>query len=331
MDEGGGVSVDAIITNELSKRFPDGTEALQAVNLRIPEGAAFACVGGENAGKTTLIRILSGLSRPSAGDCFVRGLSPFFEAEKLHAAVGTVLGSARFYDDLSLSENLRFFAALGGVDENDAIDRLSHLLHRLDIWEHRDGRVGELSTGVVVRAALARALMIRPKVLLVDEPDGGLDRETADHMQDLLSELVAQEGITVLLCTRNMEYAQQLCASFGILYRGQLLGAGDFESLRKRVGVQYRALLRIGAEDDPPRDFEFVDGPNGGAWQREIKDEDELSRIVAQAVRDGKSIYEARLVRPTLEEIAAALLQGGVRRGEDRDEGYDGDEAQSEA
>ncbi len=316
--------MDAIITNELTKRFQT-VSALQGVNLRVPEGVAFACVGGPSSGKTTLIRILAGLCRPTSGDSFVLGISTFFESEKLHGVAGAVLNSARMYDHMTLSENLRFFAGLNGVDENDAIDRLSQLLHRLDIWEHRDQTVDRLTTGVRVRAALARALMNRPRVLLIDEPDGGLDRETADHMRELLSYWVTQEGMTVLLCTRNMAYAQLLGSQFAVIHQGVLRASGDMEALRERAGVRCRALLRLGEGQQPPKGFVRCDA----GWQKDLDSEEELPRIVSRAVFDGKEIYEARIIPPTLEELYTALLEGGAERigeldgfQEDSEDGY---------
>lgn len=313
--------MDAITAYDLSKQYGDSI-ALCGLNLQIPEGAAFACVGGQGSGKTTLIRLLSGLCRPTMGECTVLGLSPFFEAEKLHALAGTVLDTARLYETMTLSENLRFFAGINGVEENDAIDRISFLLHRLDIWESRDGKIDDLPTGVVRRASLARALIHRPRVLLMDEPDGGLDQETAQSVQSLISQLVSQEGMTFLLCTRNMAYAQRLCDRFAVLKDGSLLAKGDLESLRKGAGVRWRAILRLAGEAQPPRGFREKDG----LWQKEIASEEEMPRIISQAVENGIKLLEARVEEPTLEEIYTAFLEGGRQRAgaaDEQDDEYD--------
>lgn len=310
--------MDAIITYDLSKAYGN-REALSGVNLQVPEGKAFACVGQAGAGKTTLIRLLSGLSRSTAGECAVMGYSPIFETEKLHAVAGTVLDSARMYKSMTLSENLRFFAGINGVDENDAIDRTSFLLHRLDIWESRDEKIGALPTGVLRRGSLARALIHSPRVLLMDEPADGLDKETADSVKELLSQQVSQEGVTVLLCTRNMEYAQQLCDGFALLNEGRVMARGDLESLRQSTGVRYRAVLRLGEGKTPSGKFRFKDG----LWEKEIRSEEELPKIISQTVREGKKLYEARLEKPTLEEIYAACLTGGLQKADDFDEQSD--------
>lgn len=167
--------MDAIVTYDLAKQYGSAW-ALRGLNLQVPQGSAVACVGRENSGKTTLIRLLSGLYRPTSGECTVLGLSPAFETERLHALVGTVLGTARLYGHLTLQENLNFFAGLHQVDSNDGVERSSFLLHALDIWEARDLKVRELPTGVLRRAALAQALMHRPSVLLLDLPPRGWTR-----------------------------------------------------------------------------------------------------------------------------------------------------------
>lgn len=312
--------MDAIVAYDLSKQYGDHV-ALCGLNLQVPRGTAFACVGEENSGKTTVIRLLSGLCRPTMGECTVMGLSPSFEAGKLHAVTGTVLDTARMYENLTLTENLNFYAGIHNVDDNDALDRASFLLHKLDIWEGRDEKLDDLPTGVVRRASLARALMHSPQVLLMDEPAGGLDKETADSMKELISYLVEEEGVTFLLCTRNMDYAQVLCDGFAILKQGSLLAKGDLESLRKGAGVRFRAAMRLADGEEPLRGFRLLDD----FWQKDIASEDEVPKLIAQAVTEGKNLYEARLIRPGLEEIYEAYLNGGLRKAGEMDEqGEDG-------
>lgn len=301
--------MDAIITYDLSKQYGN-TPALCGLTLRVPEGGAFACVGEAGAGKTTVIRLLSGLCRPVMGECSVLGLSPFFEPDKLHAVTGTVLDTACLYESMTLSENLRFFAGINEVDVNDALDRSSFLLHRLDIWESRDGKIDDLPTGVVRRASLARALMHRPKVLLMDEPAEGLDQETADSVRSLLSYLVEQEGVTVLLATRNMEYAQSICDGFVLLKEGSAFAKGSLESLRQGAGVDFRAVLRLSENETAPQGFHR----RGDFWEKEIPSEEEMPKIISRILEDGKKLYEARFVEPGLAEIYAAFLEGGRQR-----------------
>ena len=302
--------MDAIVAYDLSKQYGERI-ALCGLNLQIPQGSIFACVGGEQSGKTTMVRLLSGLCRPNMGECTVMGYSPGVEPERLHTVSGTVLETARLYGQMTLSANLNFFAAVNGIDSNDAIDRSSFLMHKLDIWEGREEKVSDLSTGMVRRASLARALMHRPQVLLIDEPAGGIDQETMDRTQELISYLREEEGVTVLLCTRNLAYAQLLCSGFAILRQGSLLAKGDLESLRKAAGLKYRAAFRFAGEEDPPDGFYWMDG----FWQKNIEAESDMPRLVSEAVSSGKRVYEAKLLKPTLEEIYKAYMDGGMKNG----------------
>lgn len=302
--------MDAIVTYDLAKQY-GSTWALRGLNLQVPQGSAVACVGRENSGKTTLIRLLSGLYRPTSGECTVLGLSPAFETERLHALVGTVLGTARLYGHLTLQENLNFFAGLHQVDSNDGVERSSFLLHALDIWEARDLKVRELPTGVLRRAALAQALMHRPSVLLLDLPPQGLDPESQEATHRLLAQTMEQEGTTLLLCTRNMAYAQAVCGGFALLKDGVLLGKGDLESLRRGAGLRFRAALRLKEGDPAPAGFRLGEE---GLWIREIASEEEMPQLIAQAVQGGGSLFEARVIRPTLAEIYEAYADGRPRK-----------------
>ena len=124
--------MDAVVAYDLTKEY-EGQAALSGLNLQVPQGEAFACVGERGCGKTTLVRLLSGLCRPTSGECTVLGLSPSHEPQRLHSVAGTVLDSAHLYTGMTLYENLHFFAGLHGLDDNDALERSSFLLHKLDI------------------------------------------------------------------------------------------------------------------------------------------------------------------------------------------------------
>lgn len=303
--------MDAVAAYDLTKVFEDGGRpALRGVNLAVPEGGAAACVGREGAGKTTLVRLLAGLSRATSGECSVLGLSPVHEGARLHGMMGAALDSARLYDSMSLWDNLRFFAGAHRVSAGQAVERASFLLRRLNLWEERDKTPDRLSTGDLTRAGLCRALVHRPRVLLVDEQGAGMDRETAGLVRDLLEYVLEEEGVTLLFCTQNMNYAQGFCGQFALLDQGVLLARGTVESLRVGAGVGLRAALRLREGQPGPEGFRLEEG----LWQRAVQSEDEMPGIIARTVGQGLDLFEARVIRPGLEEIYHAYLAGGRRR-----------------
>ena len=308
--------MDAIALYELTKQFGPVT-ALDRITLQVPEQTFFGCLSGKGGGKTTLIRLLAGLCRPTSGECEVLGFSPFFESERCHLVSGTVLDSAQLYADMTLTENLRVFAGLNGLRENEISERSSFLLHELDIWDWRDEKVDDMPTGVLYRGALARALIHRPKVLLMDEPLEGPDQETGQRIRSVLCSLREEEGLSLLLTTQNLLFAQDLCDQFGVLQDGRLVAKGDFETLRQGADVRYQAELRIGEAEKGPRGF--TQGEDG-LWTKEVAGQDEMARIIADTVASGIPLYEARMIQPMLQEIYDAVLVGGVHRGGEENE-----------
>lgn len=309
--------MDAIAAYDLSKSYDKSPIpqrlALQGINLTVAQGGSFGCVGPVGSGKTTLARLLAGLARPSSGQCSVLGLSPSHEAARLHGMMGAALSSAGLYNTMSIRDNLRFFAGIHQVDRDKAIERISFLMHRLGIWEDRDKRPWSLPTGVQRRAGLARALVHSPKVLLVDGDEDGMDLETAGRVRELLDYVNREEGVALMLCTRDMDYAQLVCRSFGLLDRGVLMARGSLEALRVNRNVRLMAALRLEKGQNGPEGFALRDG----LWQKEIDSEDEMPRLIAQAVQGGASLYEARVIRPSLSEIYRAYQEiGGVTDGE---------------
>src|SRR5207245_10004366 len=179
-----------------------------------------ALLGANGAGKTTLLRILAGLVKPSAGSVCVGGLDIERDAQQLRRVVGFVAHQPYLYDELTALENLLFFGRMYAV--NQARERASELLQRVG-WAKRAGeRVAALSRGQVQRLALARALLHSPRLLLLDEPDTGLDEQGNKLLETLVDEHIAQGG-AVLFATHQLEHAQKLGDSIITLDNGRVI------------------------------------------------------------------------------------------------------------
>lgn len=161
--------------------------ALRGVSLRVMPGESLVLFGPNGAGKTTLVRILSSLSRPTAGAVSIGGLDLAKHADGIRRYLGVVSHAPLLYDSLTAEENLRFFADLYGMAHPE--ERIKVMLQRVGLWPRRADLVRTFSRGMVQRMAIARALLHDPEVLLLDEPDTGLDPQAAEMLHGLLSEL----------------------------------------------------------------------------------------------------------------------------------------------
>jgi heme exporter protein A len=175
----------------LSKAFGSKV-ALRQVNLIVPPGESVVIFGPNGAGKTTLIRILCALSRPTSGTVQIGGLDLRTHAEGIRKHLGVVSHAPLLYDSLTGEENLRFFAQLYGMAAPDA--RIAAMLERVGLFSRRRDLVRYYSRGMVQRLAIARALLHDPEILLLDEPDTGLDPQAAEMLHRLLSELSGRAG-----------------------------------------------------------------------------------------------------------------------------------------
>lgn len=297
--------MNAIAAQGLGKSYDGKTAALSELTLRVPQGGVCGFLGPNGAGKTTTVKLLTGLLRPTAGECSVMGLSPQNEPERVHALCGVMTETAHMYGNMTGQQNLEFFGQTAGLIRAQAKERAELLLRELELWEARDQKAGQYSTGMMQRLSLARALVHEPQVLFLDEPTSGLDPESAQAVNEMISTLAKKSGVTVFLCTHQLRYAQDLCTTYGILYRGQMILQGDFAALCEGAGCHIKAGIRT----EPEQTLHgFV--KNGEYWETEIASEAEMPAILRDLVAQDIPVYEARLIRPTLEDVYFSCLQG---------------------
>jgi ABC-2 type transport system ATP-binding protein/sodium transport system ATP-binding protein len=228
-----------IEVHHLSKRFPlaGGREivAVKDLSFTVAAGEVYGLLGPNGAGKTTTLRMILGLLRPSAGHAAIAGFSSLTQPDEVKRRVGLVSAGAGVYQGLSVREMLLFFADLYAVPPAAArteLDRLAALLGLADILNQR---CATLSTGQRQRLSLARALIHRPPVMLLDEPTLGLDVLGSQVVVEYIDHL-RQEGKAVILTTHHLDDAQRLCTRFGLLHRGELVSEGTLAELRARTG-----------------------------------------------------------------------------------------------
>ncbi len=205
----------------LKKSF-DPKPVLRGIDLILGRGERMALMGANGAGKTTLLRILAGLITPSAGTVSIDGLDSVQDAQKVRHLVGFVGHQPYLYDELTALENLLFFGRMYAVKHTR--QRAWTLLRTVGLEKRLHERVSTLSRGQVQRLALARALLHSPRLLLLDEPDTGLDEEGNELLEALLREHVEQDG-AVLFSTHQLEHALKLSDSIATLSGGRITSA----------------------------------------------------------------------------------------------------------
>ncbi|WP_224242282.1 ABC transporter ATP-binding protein [Hyalangium gracile] len=217
------------------RRSFGATQALRGVCLAVRSGEVYGLVGPDGAGKTTAIRMLSGLMRPDEGQVRVLGEDPAHPRSPVREQLGLVPQRNSLYGDLSVDENLRFFARLFGLARADFEARRERLLSITRLERFTDRRADALSGGMYKKLALACALLHRPRVLLLDEPTNGVDPVSRRELWELLYGLV-HEGMTLVVSTPYMDEAAR-CHRVGLLYAGEVIAEGAPRELARAQGV----------------------------------------------------------------------------------------------
>lgn len=206
--------------------------ALDHVSLSVPECSLFGLIGPDGAGKTTLYRILTTLLTPDEGNAIVAGLDVARDYRKLRAEIGYMPEKFSLYPDLTVMENLRFFASLFGVDIKDSLDLIAPIFNQLKEFPNRMTKA--LSGGMKQKLALSCALIHRPRVLLLDEPTTGVDAVSRSEFWKMLGRL-KDMGITVLVSTSYMDEAER-CEYVALMNKGKILDVNTPKKLMEGLG-----------------------------------------------------------------------------------------------
>lgn len=222
---------EAITVNGISKRYGK-VQALQGVNLSVEEGELFGLIGPDGAGKTTMFRLLTTLLLPDEGSATVCGFDLVNDYRLIRQQVGYMPGRFSLYPDLSVEENLQFFASLFGTSVEENYNLVAPIYSQIEPFRKR--KAGKLSGGMKQKLALSCALIHKPRVLFLDEPTTGVDVVSRVEFWDMLQDL-RRQGITILVSTPYMDEAQR-CGRVALISSGSILGVDTPADIVRKSG-----------------------------------------------------------------------------------------------
>ncbi|HEX9333900.1 MAG TPA: ABC transporter ATP-binding protein [Anaerolineales bacterium] len=316
--------------NNISKSFGD-TRAVDDVSLQIRAGEVYGLVGADGAGKTTTMRLLVGALQADAGDVNICGFDIAKHVENARSQIGYLSQRFSLYEDLTVLENIRFFAEVRGLKPNEWLPRCMEILEFVGLDKFTDRRAGQLSGGMKQKLGLASALVTRPRVLLLDEPTTGVDPVTRQDFWQLVIKLVStplhlptnslnlgeekEGGVSVLISTPYMDEASR-CHRVGFMKAGKIIAEDTPSNLRARLnnrvlelrGSPLNLLRHVAHKDEDVEDVQAF-GDKLHIRVREKKAQDVLSRLKSQISSEGGQVDVLRAVPSTLEDVFIDLSE----------------------
>ncbi|KXA99856.1 hypothetical protein AKJ40_02305 [candidate division MSBL1 archaeon SCGC-AAA259M10] len=299
-----------VVLEDLTKEFGD-LVAVDSASFNIFEGEFFGLLGPNGAGKTTLINMLIGLATPTSGTAYVYGNDITKEYRKVHSRIGFAPSEGNFDREYNTMENLEYHAGYFGVSREERERRAEKYLNMFDLWDKRDKKTYQLSTGMKTKLLFARALMSEPDILILDEPTSGLDVETRKKVHTYLEEL----DRTILLTTHQIEEAEKLCDRVAIMNDGEILAVEPPEKLKRKGGTD---VVEISLEERIDQVPEFLSREefqtslvDGGTKIRTVApDGNEIAAEVSERLfRSGLEVKSIDIEKSSLEDIFLRLTE----------------------
>jgi len=302
----------AVRARDLTRTF-GAFVAVDHLNFEIPSGAVWGFLGPNGAGKSTTIRMLCGILSPTAGGADVLGYDVARDPEAIKARIGYMSQRFSLYDDLTVDENLAFFAGVYGLSRPEARDRSAEWIARADLRGRERTLAGTLSGGWKQRLALGCAVLHRPRMVFLDEPTSGVDPVSRREFWDLIGQF-AEDGVTVMVTTHYMDEAEH-CDTLAFIFGGRIIAMGTPDEIERREmsGALFEIMtaqygMALDALSHVPEVHEAA--LFGRAIHVTVQDPDTAIPAIRKALADrGVLVDTVRPVAPSLEDAFVSLVE----------------------
>ncbi len=300
----------AIRTEDLTKTFND-TVAVDGLNLSIDKGELYGLVGPDGAGKTTTMRMLAAIMDPDTGEAWVGGRSILTEGAAIKETIGYMSQRFGLYEDLTVMENILFYADLYGVPRRERPARIERLLGFSNLAPFKDRLAGRLSGGMKQKLGLSCALIHTPETLFLDEPTNGVDPVSRRDFWRILYDLLKQ-GVTILITTAYLDEAER-CTRIGLMHRGRILIEDEPKNVRASLGLpmievwsdQARAALALVRETEGVQSASIY----GDRLHVTLVDPARAALVTERLREAGIAVKDSRPILPSLEDVFIARVQ----------------------
>ena len=303
---------------KLRKEYDD-LLAVDGLDVTIPEGEIYGLIGPNGAGKTTTIRMACGLLEPTDGRVFVADVDVHQQPERAQEFIGYLSDFFSVYEDLKVWEYLDYFARAYRMPSGDIPARIDEVIQQVGLEVKRDVLIKGLSRGMKQRLGIARAIIHRPRVLLLDEPASGLDPKARYDLRTLLQSL-RDEGTTVLISSHILAELEGFCTSIGLMETGRMVRSGRIEEISSTEGAH--RVVRLSWLGDAGGRVEALLGANAQITGLMVKGreavfrfagtEDELAALLEELVQGGIQVLAFGEVRQTVEDLYLKLAKNEV-------------------
>jgi len=289
----------------LTKKYGDFT-AVKDVSFDLEDGEIFGLLGPNGAGKTTLISCIVTLEKMCSGEISVLGSDIYTDSKVAKTKLGYVPQEVINHGYFTVEEILQFYSGYFGILKNH--ERITYLLKKLALYEHKDKKVKQLSGGMKRRLMIAKALVHKPKVLLLDEPTAGVDIELRNSLWEFVLELKAA-GTTVLLTTHYLEEAESLCDRIGVISKGELKKIGKTSELISEL--TFRTLEIETTESLDLKKTDYVKNQEGNKITLEFPSSLKVGEVIASVGLDLNLVTDLQLKEGSLEDAFLKILGQG--------------------